>query len=431
MTVLTTVIFLYFVYCALQSEKGFYKFLCVLFLYKAIGHTYGLNFFHINLRFVQLYGTDMLMIIIFLKELASGEFRYLRKKGFALLNMLFFIMALLSMLRGVLAYGIISDLLADVRSVLYFTLVLMYFSKYEINLTLFKDYAIKTINILVVYCFVCWFLQIVGIYITPATHMRILGSDYASIIGICCIISLYENLFCSNGQSVKMKTLIYLLTVVLLQHNSVWISTTIGMFIVIGVYFIKTNSKAGKFVLQLIGVAMVICVIMFLCKDTVMMQKLLTTFDKFNQITQANSVSQGEDYGTFSTRIEIWVACLASLKDEALLIGQAMGHGYHVPWRYGVWNTIPHSAYVETIMRTGLIGVGALLLSVFAVLIRAVSRRSVLSVAIILSILAYWINYGYSLEHGMIIGSIASLLCSENILKNGWDNDYETTLDYS
>lgn len=414
MTALTTVLFIALAFYAINREKYFYIFIFVHFIYRLLGHTYAINFCHINLGFIQLYAQDIFVFCLLIKDL--NKILLIPKRFTSITGYLYLLIALLSMILGLTANGLNSDMMSDIRTIVYFAIVLIYFSRNGVNLDYIKQYGTDTLTLVGIFCCVCWISNIVGLRLTPTEGMRVIGSDYASIIGIYTVILLYADLCLSDKHQINKRTFLFLLVVVLLQHNSVWICTLVGCFIVLLTFFYRKRQYSGKFVLQFFLVVAVIYIALHLLNNTPVISQLLFTFDKFQQISGVTD----SNYGSFSTRMDVWANSLKTLSGFEWLIGEPMGSGYYVRWKLGIWQTVPHSAYVENIMRVGLLGCSLLVSNVIYLIFKSIQYKKTLYVAILVAIAVYWINYGYSLEHAIIIGTISFLISKSGTLnKNG------------
>lgn len=414
MTALTTALFIALAFYAINKEKYFYIFIFVHFVYRLLGHTYTINFCHINLGFIQLYTQDIFVFCLLLKDL--NKVSLIPKRFTSITGYMYLLFALLSMILGLTVNGLNSDMMSDIRTIVYFAIVLIYFSRNGVNLDYIKQYGTITLTLVGIFCFSCWIINIVGFRLTPTEEMRVIGSDYASIVGIYTVTLLYRDLYLNDKHQISKRTFLFLLVVVLLQHNSVWMCTLVGCLIVLLTFFCKKGQYSGRFILQCFLVVIVIWSVLYLLRNSSIIAQLLSTFEKFQQISETTD----SNYGSFSTRMDVWVNSLKTLSGFEWLIGEPMGSGYYVRWKLGIWQTIPHSAYVENIMRVGLLGCSLLVSNIIYLAFKSVHQKKILYMAILVSIAVYWINYGYSLEHAIIIGAISFLIFkSETLNKIG------------
>lgn len=410
MIALTTVLFIALAFYAINREKYFYIFIFVHFVYRLLGHTYTINFCHINLGFIQLYAQDIFVFCLLIKDL--NKVLLIPKRFTSITGYMYLLIALLSMIIGLIANGLNSDMMSDIRTIVYFAIVVIYFSKNGVNFDYIKQYGTVTLTLVGIFCCACWITSIVGLRLTPTEGMRVIGSDYASIVGIYTIILLFADLYLNNKHQISKRTFLFLLVVVLLQHNSVWMCTLAGCLVILLEFFCRKGQYSGRFILQAFLVVAVIYIALHLLSSLPIISQLLSTFDKFQQISETTN----SNYGSFSTRMDVWVNSLKTLSGFEWLIGEPMGSGYYVRWKLGIWQTIPHSAYVENIMRVGLLGCGLLVSNIVCLIFKSIHQKKILYVAILVAIAVYWINYGYSLEHAIIIGTISLLISKSKSL---------------
>lgn len=420
MTALTTVLFIGLACYAINREKYFYIFVFVHFILRLFGHTYGINFVHINLGFLQLYSQDIFVFCLLIKDI--NKITLIPKRFTSVTGYMYLLTALLSMAIGLTANGLNSDMMSDIRTIVYFALVFIYFSRNGVNLNYIRKYGNITLTLIGVFCIVCWITSTVGLRLTPTEGMRVIGSDYASIVSVYTIILLYLDLYLSDKHQVSKRTFLFLSVVVLLQHNSVWMCTLAGCLILLVTFFWRKGQYSARFILQGFLVAAIICAVLYSLRNTPLIAQLESTFDKFQQVSE----TLDSNYGSFSTRMDVWLNSLKTLSGVEWLIGKPMGSGYYVSWKLGIWQTIPHSAYVENIMRVGLSGCSLLLINLIYLSFKSIKQKKILYVAILGTITVYWINYGYSLEHAIIIGAISFFVSNSGILNE--ENGREISL---
>ncbi|MGA6838647.1 O-antigen ligase family protein [Priestia megaterium] len=323
---------------------------------------------------------------------------------------------IISTVLGMLTNGFSFEFIGEVRKFYYFFIPILYFYNRGLEVSIKKVivFSDRLMNLMLVYFGVCWLSYLVlGVELTNLENdkpLRVVASDYAILVAIYTLWCIYRDLFIFKARRIRFRTLLFVISIVILQHNSVWMATLIGSISLLLLKYKEMIIRRPKFLLQIIIAALSVALILSLFKDTLLIQNILDTSNKFNDINQ--------DTGTFGTRMDVWKGLIGSINGNEWLIGQAFGSGYHVWYRNSLWNNSPHSGYVEGLMRVGFLGMSCWIGFMIYLLKKSIfnARNRVLGASIIIAILVYWVSYSYTLECGAIVGCIAHHLRNKKVV---------------
>lgn len=140
----------------------------------------------------------------------------------------------------------------------------------------------KFCDVVMVFCFVCWFMDIVlNIHIVSAqsdaeTTMRVLRPEQALTMALLTVKAVYDNL--KNENKLSCRTILMIITVVLLQHRSAWVALAAGLVYLLliskmGKVSLKKLFKSKKFIVQLFGGVALLSVAFFALRNTSLMHQ--------------------------------------------------------------------------------------------------------------------------------------------------------------
>jgi hypothetical protein len=240
-------------------------------------------------------------------------------------------------------------------------------------------------------------------------RFRVIGSGPTLVIAIGFLILFFKMVTGKLSLFQRLLLPMLLLTVVVLQHRSVWVSLFIG---VACLFWILQRKKKGF--QTTVGVAlMIVPLVIFFALP-----------GKGNGVLEsiANSANQAvsTEEGTMVSRIGHWEDLLtkwANSKDPATyLMGKPYGSGFNpvdVVTEYGPtsFDMVPHNHLIHILYRGGLIGLLATLYIFYQLwksgvkgLKTADKRWAPYFLAVFATFFAFYIPYWATYGHGILIG---------------------------
>ena len=182
---------------------------------------------------------------------------------------------------------------------------------------------------------------------------RELGISTTGIILLIALIIIVIKLIRDqHNQILKLFLLsLFLGMIVLLQERTLWFITLFMM-----IYFLLRYK--GKFIVTIIPVLIALLILSL----SLYIFNVLHLRQTFSGIFSAFKTIQGPN-STFSWRVEGWLALLKNLSWYKYVTGSAFGSGYERLVMGQIVNYNPHSFYVTNIVRIGLFGLFAYVLS--------------------------------------------------------------------
>ena len=388
---------------------------------------FGMDF-GINMMFAMVYPSDIFcFIMLFLMFVSSlrrkqsnyevRSYEYVKSPERIYLS-LFVILAVYSAGVGAITYGITSTYLGDIRKFAYFLVPILYFSYHPIDLSSLKvKKTIKyTMDILIIFCYLYWVIYFGTGYTFGSVEgsMRCISSDAAYVLSIYTIYLVYKDLIAGDEKIFSIRTLLYILAILLIQFNSAYMTLFSGLIIMI----IFNWKKLTEVSVKTLGQFLIICVValigirIFGSGD--LLQSVTKTFAKFGQAVSTDAE------GTIGGRYQVWELVLATIRGPMQwLTGQPMGTGYRVLYRGSIWEASPHSGYVECLMRMGVVGIVLLIIPMVILFIKGVKKKKVILSSIIIGTMFYWYPYTFTLEAGVIIGNVMWYMYNDNEVFEG------------
>lgn len=391
-------VFLYFAKKVLYDrdymlESVMYCFVCEIFNYKLFGSLAWLNIG------ISLYPSDFLIMLMAI-ILLIGHYM-IPKRGYAMAMLLFIVLAVQSALRGMLSNGLNSEFFADLRKYLYFSVAAIYMFCVPIRKTreFYERILDRTFNLLTIYAIVIMTFYFLGMPLGERGATRPLLAVYAIIYAAYTAYKWYKDLFLSHRGKISASTVIYTIVLILNRFNTTWVAlgVALGIMFLFGFWDSCGEYLSWKFWVQLVAIAGATMLFVIVFSKSAIMRDMSIFFQKFDT-TKEN---------TFTGRMKVWDACLATVKGLPAVIGFPFGSGFYVRYGNSLWQTIPHNGYIETLMRTGYIGIIVLVLAVCCIIIRAFIKRKILPIMLCAVCLVFWYSYELTLEQGLLIGGCA------------------------
>jgi hypothetical protein len=353
---------------------------------------------------ISIYTSDVYFIIlcaILIFSYDENKFCLSKKH---LLFFLYIAIAFISLVNGVLSNRFSPDLVGDIRKFSTIIITVIYFSKYPIKMNRINLKLLTiTMRCILTYCWICWISALVfGVYLTPNGTLRCIGSDYAFILSVYTVWLIYRDLMQSRKRRVSIESLLYIVSIIILQHNTVYMTLAIGLFTLLWLERKELFAKHNMWILQVMCILIIGVAVLSQIPNSPLVEVINLTMDKFSQ---ALSTSSGSEEGTIGTRYIVWKGLIDTLNSPLdWMFGKSMGTGYHVPYLNGTWQASPHSGYIQGLMRVGLVGMMFLIGQILYDFVQHIRKGETLFAAFLIMILVYWYSYSYTSEIGFMIG---------------------------
>lgn len=387
--------------CTILYPKNIRYLICIAFILEFISFAFQ-NPIYLDLNDIYIYPKDLIILVmIILVFLISIRKIKIKINVLYILLFIIFIMLFQSFFRGILTKNFDSNFIGDIRKFFQFLIPIIYFS-YNSDIFYRKDtkkLINLTMNLTLIFCLLYWFANIIlGFKLGPEGSLRVVSSNTALMIALYALICIYNDLYIEKKAFISIRTIIFIMSILILQHNSVWMAFFTGLIFMI-LFFDQRSKKSNLGLIFSIVIIIILgTAILTFFSDSIIVQNLLNSFNKFNDVKNST--------GTFGTRLEVWKTLINTLNIKEWFIGKPLGSGYEFMYRGIPWTASPHSAYIESIMRIGTIGTVSLVMFMFFAIKKLFGAKKYLYIAIMLSILVYWIPYSFTLESGCIIGII-------------------------
>ena len=366
-----------------------YAYVCQIINYKFVG---GIAWFAIS--GVTLYPGDFVVALMILVLMARGL--RIRAQAFTLLFAVFLVMALQAAVRGLMLCGFSSEFFGDLRRFLYFGVALLYFA--VIPLPVIDEKFWKKMDrifwLITIYMWVILIFYFAGFPLGDRASTRPLLADYAIVYATFVAIRWYRDLILSKTPKLTMTTLLFTATLILNRFNTTWASLAIAVLILLLSRAWDKNHRPLTLAFYLQILLMIAVAFVAMRYAGYLSEQLQETTEKFNA---------GQD-NTFSARIELWQSLMEFVHGHHAWIGYPFGNGYHAMYRGIEWLVSPHNGYIETLLRTGYIGLTALLASMVNLINHAFRKRNILPIMICAACMTFWVGYSLTLEQGVLIG---------------------------
>lgn len=346
--------------------------------------------------------------------------------GFTLLQLgwlLFGALVLLSFVRGVVSYG---PQLAgvDLRQYFYLFSAVLYFMTFPVKgrgLEWAATLWLSAAGALLLVAVFRWGLLAAGL--APAaewvelslgsgiTRLRVLDAAQALFLVQAFVIGLYLRLQRRSSRAWWYLAVALLPAVVLLQHRTAWLALIVAVLVLL----MREERLRGRLLSTMagVGVAGALAVALLFGGSEGEVARSLET--------STTSAFETQD-STVGWRLESWQALLTGdYLDSPVeyVLGKPFGAGYERSISTGEVDVSPHNFYVETFLRTGGVGLAALLLFYAVSVLRLRVSRTFgqaesfyprMMYVLLLTQLVFFVAYAPSYEQGVLLGIAASLV---------------------
>ncbi|MGH8900717.1 MAG: O-antigen ligase family protein [Egibacteraceae bacterium] len=367
----------------------------------------GANLPTLMLGSVQLRLTDAVFALVLVAAVA----RLLRMQRFTKLQrwlLVLAVMLLLSLLRGAGKFGFEGSL-ADFRPYLRFAGGALYFASFPpsewLNDRIGRIWLVTGVPMMVLVC-LRWLSTFAGLGI------GVLSDQYNTAIRA---VNGGETFFLAEAFLLTMPAwqtrdprarwlrslgAVLLLFVLLLNRRTVWLALLIGMAVIV----LRDRKLGRRGIALAVGAAVVTAGVLAAFPETT---------------TEKDEVAKSAaDTGTLEWRIEGWKNLMGGGPDNPTewLVGQPFGSGFARQVNERELETNPHSFYLQTLLRTGVVGLLALIVVVGG-LLRATWRipqrgGHVLAAGMLPALLTmqfiWFITWVPGMEQGLVTGLAVS-----------------------
>lgn len=234
-------------------------------------------------------------------------------------------------------------------------------------------------------------------------RFRVVSAGQTVIIAVGALFLLQRWLTRESGFGAAALAMLMLLAVMVLQHRSAWGAVVLGLAGLIALQRKQLGRSGGAALWVVLGVV------------AVLVPLLLLGLGGDVQQSVGGSVQEAvSDRSTFVGRIEGWRSLLAEWSASGVrsyAIGQPFGSGYLREQQGTMVSWTPHNYYVHVLVRTGVIGLLALLFVFVLAGVRLFAARSgglapwvPILVAFLMLELAYFVPYSANFEQAIYCG---------------------------
>ncbi|MDB5762849.1 MAG: hypothetical protein JWQ21_1844 [Herminiimonas sp.] len=242
---------------------------------------------------------------------------------------------------------------------------------------------------------------------TTGVRFRVIGSAPALVIAVGFLILFFRSIMLKLSLGQRLLLPMFLLTIVVLQHRSVWVSLFVGIMCLL---WTLQRKKYGR--KTIIGVALMIIplALFFVIQD----KNSGVLASVMNSADQAVSTEEGTMVGRINNWDELLTKWVDSKNPTTYLIGKPYGSGYNpVASEDGklTFDMVPHNHFVHVLYRGGLIGLAATLYIFYQLWANGIKflkagdkRWTPYFLAVFAAFLSYYIPYWANYGHGLLIG---------------------------
>lgn len=376
--------------------------------------------FHLGLW---IYPPDLFVIVL----LPAFSFRLLMLKKFDAIPRAWWVLGLVWMLLfvwGLSQYGTSAGV--DFRPFFYLWLSAAYLATFDYDEAfarrLMKFFVIMGVGL----CIIAYYRWIMGeidyeyhrkleqLDTTGVAFLRVVPSGGAFIITCAMFVVAYQAVTERFRPMAWFLTGIFGITVVAMQHRSVWLAASAG-FVALVLALRQFRTKAGS---KLFSMALAVTVLLTLITISGRFQEAVVSIE--HQAFSAISITNG----TFVGRVIGWQELLKtwgrSVSPVTYLVGKPFGSGYE---RYIGTKKVgydPHNFYVQLLFRSGLVGLTAFLWvaaqsmrTLWAKLRRRDDAVAPPLFAMLVAQLVFYIPYGIHYSQAILFGLLLGMILSE------------------
>jgi hypothetical protein len=301
---------------------------------------------------VQVYVTDMVAALV----VGAAVLRLLRLRDFARYQrwlLLFGLLLLVSLVRGVAAFGMQASV-ADFRMYLFFAGVAVYLATFRPSDRLYdrigRIWLAMTIPMMMLVS-LRWLAVFAGIDLgVPAeTHgsdaaIRVIDGPFNFFLAHAFVLTIPTWLRGEQERWIRWVSVLLLLFVLVLNRRTVWLAIVVGVAIVM-----LRDRRLGRRALVLVALGAVMAAVAFVW---------------LGGLQEGSEPLVESGSGNLTWRVEGWEALVEAWSHSSTdwAVGQPVGSGFTREVVAGdKTNVHPHNFYIEILLRTGVVGLLALL----------------------------------------------------------------------
>ena len=312
---------------------------------------------------IQVYVTDMVSGLL----LGAAVARLLRLRRFDRFHrwlVLLTIVLLLSLARGAAAFGAQSGI-ADFRQYLFFTGVALYFATFPLSISLNdrigRIWLVMAIPMMVLVT-LRWLAVFAGIDLgVPAAKfgndaaIRVIDGPYNFFLAHAFVLTIPAWLRGEQARWLRWTSVMALLYVLALNRRTVWLAILVGVAVLM-----LRDRQLGRRAMALVVLGAVVTVVAFVA---------------LGGLQERNQPVVKSGAGNLSWRVEGWSELVGAWSQSPTnwAVGQPFGSGFDRRVEGSETTSHPHNFYIETMIRTGVAGLLAIL-ALTAGLLRALWR---------------------------------------------------------
>ena len=300
---------------------------------------------------VQVYVTDMVAALV----VGAAVLRLLRLRDFTRYQrwlLLLGLLLLVSLVRGVAAFGM-QPSIADFRLYLFFAGVAVYFATFPPSDRLYdrigRIWLAMTIPMMLLVC-LRWLAVFAGIDLgVPAEKfgsdaaIRVIDGPFNFFLAHAFVLTIPAWLRGEQERWIRWVSVLLLLFVLVLNRRTVWLAIVVGVAIVM-----LRDRRLGRRALLLVALGAVMTVVAFVWLGGLQ--------EGSEPVVESGS-------GNLTWRVQGWEALVEAWSHSSTdwAVGQPVGSGFARQVAGLETNVHPHNFYIEIMIRTGVVGLLALL----------------------------------------------------------------------
>jgi hypothetical protein len=302
---------------------------------------------------VQVYLTDMVASLI----LGAAVLRLLRTPRFDRFQrwlLVLGVLLLVSLVRGVAAFGM-QPSIADFREYLFFGGVALYFATFPVSIRLYdrigRIWLAMTIPMMVLVC-LRWLAIFAGVNLgVPASKygadaaIRVIDGPYVFFLAHAFVLTIPAWTWMRRERErwLRWISVLLLLFCLVLNRRTVWLAILVGVAVVM-----LRDRGLGRRAVVLVTLGAVMTAV---------------AFASFGGLQERSEPLVKSGSGNLSWRVQGWSELVAAWSQSPTnwAVGQPFGSGFAREVEGAETDSHPHNFYIETMIRTGLAGLLALI----------------------------------------------------------------------
>jgi hypothetical protein len=356
--------------------------------------------------------TDLVSALV----LAAATARLVRLRRFHRVHRWLVLLAVLlfvSLIRGVMAFGAQSSI-SDFRQYLFFAGVALYFATFPPSVKLYdrigRIWLLMTIPMMVLVC-LRWLAIFAGIDLgVPAEKfgadaaIRVIDGPYTFFLACAFVLTIPAWLRGERAGWIRWMSIALLLFVLVLNRRTVWLAVLVGVAVIS-----LRDRRLGPRAIALVTLGAVVTAIGFV---------------SLGGLQEGPQPLIKSGAGNFDWRVQGWSELVGAWSGNLTdwVVGEPFGSSFARQIEGDTVSTHPHNFYIETMIRTGLAGLLALI-ALTAGLLRALWHTrargtELLGAGVLPALLAmqivWFLTWVPGSEQGIVTGIAAALVAAQS-----------------